>query len=130
MEVRHEPVFRPKCIDQVEVSFDGIDRGEPQSLKTRYLPQDRFDQGSGPGLARQISAVAGDVDACQHDLGMAGFNQALNLPDDACYRHRPGIASSERNDAERAAMIAAVLHLHEGPGMFFDTVEQGCTERA
>ena len=44
-------------------------------LRLRYLPQDRFDQGSEPGLSRQISAVAGDVDACQHDLGMAGFNR-------------------------------------------------------
>ena len=65
--------------------------------------------------ARQIGAVAGEVDAGQHDLGMAALDQRAHLIDHRAHRHRARIAAAIGNDAEGAAMVAAVLHLHEHP---------------
>src|SRR5437773_10536123 len=46
---------------------------------------------------------------------MAAFDQRPHLIDDCAHRHRTRIAAAVGNDAKGAAMIAAVLHLHEDP---------------
>ena len=62
---------------------------------------------------RQIGAIAGEVHTGQHDLGMAALNQRPHLIDHRAHRHRARIAAAIGDDAEGAAMVAAVLHLHE-----------------
>ena len=64
---------------------------------------------------RQVGAIAREVNAGQHDLGVAALGERTDLIDDRAHRHRTRIAAAERNDAEGAAVVAAVLHLHEHP---------------
>ena len=64
------------------------------------------------GVARQVRAVGGDVDAGQHDLAATAFDEPPDLRDHLASRHRARWTAPERNDAECAAMVAAVLDLH------------------
>src|SRR5262249_40374891 len=65
-------------------------------------------------LAGQIRAIVADVDARQHDLGAAGLDQATHARDHLARGHRAGWAAAIGNNAECAAVVAAVLHLHVG----------------
>ena len=65
-------------------------------------------------LARQVGAVARDVDAGEHDLGVAGLDQPAHLRHHLAGRHRARRPAAVGDDAEGAAVVAAVLHLHVG----------------
>ena len=84
----------------------------------------RRDQLAERGLARQVLAVGGQVDPGQHDLAVAGVDQAARLLDHLARRHAPARAAAIGNDAERAAVIAAVLHLDEGARAAVEAVDQ------
>ena len=75
-----------------------------------------------PGRSR---TVRGDVDARDHDLGVARFDEAAHLRHDLAGGNRARGSATVGNDAECAAMVAAVLHLHIGAGPRAETVEHG-----
>src|SRR6266550_616466 len=66
------------------------------------------------GRTRKIRAIAREIDAGKHDFAIAARAEAAHLSYDLSHRHRARIAAAIGNDAEGAAMVAAVLHLHEG----------------
>ena len=68
------------------------------------------------GSARpgRSAAVARDIHPGQHHLPVARRDQRAHLGDHGADRHAAAGAAAERDDAEGAAMIAALLHLHEG----------------
>ena len=84
--------------------------------------EDLPDQRAELRRARQIGAVAREVDAGQHHLAIAVVGEAANLLDHVAHRHRTRVAAAVRNDAEGAAMVAAVLHLHVGAGTPVDAL--------
>ena len=102
-------------IEQVAIRLDGIDRGDAQPLQLGHVPQDLFGQHAEPRRAGQVGAVAREVHARQHNLGMTARDQRSHLLHHRPHRHRARIAAAEGNDAEGATMVAAILHLHEGP---------------
>ena len=69
--------------------------------------QDALDQQAERRRARQIGAVAGEVDAGQHDLAEAAVDQRRDPLDHRAGGHRAAVAAAERDDAEGAAMVAA-----------------------
>ena len=80
---------------------------------------------SAPSRSAGSRAVAGDVDAGQHDLAIAVARPAgATCATTSSDRHRARIAAAERDDAEGAAVVAAVLHLHEGAGAALDAVDR------
>src|SRR5262249_24335209 len=89
-----------------------------------HMLEDLFHQGAEPGRARQVRAVAGEIDAGEHDLAVAARAQRPHLRDHLAHRHRARVAAAERNNAEGAAMVAAVLHLHEGTGAAVNPVAE------
>ncbi len=111
------------CIRFV-VHLDGIDRTDPQARQIGHQPQDTHDQIAQLGGGRQIGAPAGQVDTGQHHLVIARIHQPLDLIHHHACRNRAGIAAPKGNDAEGAAMIAAVLHLHIGARPRAETVDQ------
>ena len=113
MQMRHQPLVVGDDIEQIAIGLDGIDRRNPQALQFRHMPQDLLCQLPELRRARQIGAVAREIDAGQHDLGMAALDQRADLIDHRAHRHRARIAAAIGDDAEGAAVIAAVLHLHE-----------------
>ena len=74
-------------------------------------------------LAGQVRAVAGDVDPGQHDLAIAAPTSAAPARRPA-HRHRARIAAAIGDDAEGAAVIAAVLDLHDGARPSDESVDQ------
>ena len=144
LRIRSSPCCSERCrcgirrgssaerIEQVAVGLDRVDRRDAQPLELRHVPQDLPHQRSEPRAAGQVRPVAGDVDAGEHDLAIAVLVQPAHLRDDLAHRHRARIAAAERDDAEGAAMIAAVLDLHEGARVAvdaFDQVKRGLAHR-
>ena len=124
MQVRHQPRVGRERVEQVGIGLHRIDRGEPQPLELRHVFQDLLHQRAEPGRARKILAVAGEIDAGEHDLAIAARAQRAHLRHHLAHRHRTRIAAAIRDDAEGAAVVAAVLHLHEGARVPFDAVDE------
>src|SRR5690606_36498127 len=61
--------------------------------------------------------------AGQHHFGIAVADKALDLIHHRAHRHGTGIAATIGNDAEGAAMIAAILHLHKGTRAAFNGID-------
>ena len=113
-----------KRVEQVAVGLDRIDRGQPQPLELRHVLEDLLHQRAELRRARQVRAVAREIDAGEHDLAIAALDQPAHLRHDLAHRHRARIAAAIRDDAEGAAVVAAVLHLHEGARAAFEAVDQ------
>jgi hypothetical protein len=116
MEMRHQTVIVRDHLHQILIRLDGVDRGQAQPLEIRHHLQDLGCQGAELRLARQIRAIRRDVDAGQHDFVVAVVDQTFDLIDHNAHRHGPGIAAAIGDDAEGAAVIAAVLDLNKGTG--------------
>ena len=123
MQMRHQPLLGRDHLQQLGVGLDGIDRGQPETPDIRHLAQDRLHEPAELRAARQVGAVAGEVDARQHDLGIAVAGESLHLLDHRAHRHGARIAAAIGDDAEGAAVVAAVLHLHEGARASLDRVD-------
>ena len=108
----------------VVVDLDRIDGGEAQALELRHMAEDGAHQPAELRAARQVGAPGGDVDAGQHHLGIAVLGQPAHLLDHGAGRHRARIAAAIGDDAEGAAVVAAVLHLDEGAGAAVEPVDQ------
>ena len=67
--------------------------------------------------ARQVMAPAGEVDACQHHLARAFGKVPLDGAQHVGRRKRTARAAPLRDHAERARMVAPVLHRQEGAGV-------------
>ena len=115
MQMRHQPLLIRDHVEQIAIDLDLIDRRNPQALQIRHMPQDLLRQQAEFRRARQIRAIARQIDTGQHDLGMAALDQRADLGHHRAHRHRPRIAAAIGNNAEGTAVIAAVLHLHEHP---------------
>ena len=63
----------------------------------------------------QLASPASQVDSRQHDLAIAIRDQRIDFAHHFLQLQRAAPAANVRNDAERAAIIAAVLHLQVGP---------------
>ena len=86
MEVRHQPALRGDRLAQVVIDLDRIDGGEAQAREFGQRMQDRADEAAeGWRLvdvrALEIAAVAGQIDARQHDLAGVGLDQPAALRD-------------------------------------------------
>jgi hypothetical protein len=124
VQMRHQARLRRDGEHQVVVGLDGIDGADPQARQVRDQSQDAHHQVAEPRRARQVAAPAGQVHAGQHDLVVAAIHQAFDLVHhDAC-GDGAGVAPAEGDDAEGAAVIAAVLHLHIGARTGAEPVDQ------
>ena len=76
MQMRHQPAFAGKGVDQIAIGLDRIDRGQAQSLELRHVLEDLLDQRAELRRARQIGAIARDVDAGEHDFASSRWRRA------------------------------------------------------
>src|ERR1019366_7811115 len=84
--------------------------------------ENALDQRAEPWRAGEIRAVAGDIDAGEHQFAIAVRAEPPCLLHHLVQRDEARIAAPKRNDAERAAMVAAVLHLQKSARMAFYAV--------
>ena len=80
--------------------------------------------GAQARLARQVLAVGRDVDAGDDDLAVAVLDQRPRLRRDPLGRHAAAGAAAVGDDAEGAAMVAALLDLEEGARAAVEAVDQ------
>ena len=111
-------------VEQIGIGLDRIDRGEAQARELGHLLENLLHQGAEPRRAGQARPIAGEIDAGEHHLAIAARDQAAHLIDRLAHGHGARIAAAERNDAEGAAVVAAVLHLHEGAGAALVAVDR------
>src|SRR3984893_2913663 len=76
------------------------------------------------GRAREIPAVAGEIDAGENDFAIAARAQPAHLRDRLAHGHRARIAAAVGNDAKGAAVVAAILHLHESARAALEAVDE------
>ena len=122
--MRHQPRLVGERVEQVGVGLDRVDRRDAQPLELRHVLA-----GSAAPACRAAArpagrAVARDVDAGEHHLAVAVLDEPAHLRDDLAHRHRARVPAPERDDAEGAAVVAAVLHLHEGARVALDAVDE------
>ena len=82
--------------------------------------------------ARQIGPIRRHIDAGQHHFAVTVRHKLPDLLDNRAHRHRARRSAAIRDDAERAAVIAPVLHLHEcarAPVEPLDQVPRGLRHR-
>lgn len=81
------------------------------------MPQYPLNQQAEIWLPRQIMAVAGDIDTGKDNFRNASVDKYLNMLDNLASGDRSAVTPAIWYDAECAAVIAACLHLHKGPGV-------------
>jgi hypothetical protein len=123
VEVRHQALFLG----------NGRNSSASASMVSSEVRRSRFSSGTALRIRRtsaaerrragQVGAIGGDVDAGQHDFGNAVGHQPAHLLHDGARRHRARGAAAERDDAEGAAVVAAVLHLDEGAHPLAEAVD-------
>ena len=109
---------------QLIIDLDRVERGEPQALELRHRgeqPADHLPEARPP---RQIGAVSGQIDPGQDDLAIAGGDETARLIGDETHRHRAAGPAGIGDDAEGAAMVAALLDLQKGAGPALETVDR------
>ena len=130
--MRHQPLLLADQPPQCIVDRCRIDRGQPQPLQfrnQRQQPPDKLPERRGP---RQIRPIGGDIDPGQHDLLIARLHQGAHLCHHGADRNTAAGATAERDDAERAAVVATLLHLDEGArpsGEFGDQMRRRLARR-
>ena len=115
MELGAEVRVTPELPAEVLGNDPGLQASQPDADLGHRLAQGR-QQGCQRGLARQVYAPAGDLDACHHDFPVALSGQLLCLLQSGFQwggaDGTPGIG----DDAVGAEVDAAVLDLQHGPG--------------
>ncbi len=123
MEMRHQPRLLGDGAHQLGIGLDGIDGGEPEPRHFRHQLQQLAHQRAQRRCARQVGAVGGEVDAGEHDLGKALRRQPSRLRDHRAEADAARVPAAIRDDAEGAAVVAAVLHLKEGAAAAVEAVD-------
>jgi hypothetical protein len=87
---------------------------------------------SGTWAAGKVRAPCCEIDAGQHGLPIAALGEPTHLSHHFAHGHRTRRSAAERDDAEGAAVVAAVLYLHERayvPVESVDHVQGGLAHR-
>ena len=74
MYVRHQARFAGNQVEKPVVDFDTVNRRQSQTGQGGDMRHDPLDQLAQIGLAGQIMAIAGDIDAGQDDLVKASVD--------------------------------------------------------
>jgi hypothetical protein len=88
------------------------------------MAQNAPDERAELRRARQVPAVGRDVHAREHHFPVAVPDEAADLVHRNAHRHRARRPAAIGDDAEGAAVVAAVLDLHEGAGAALEAVHE------
>ena len=99
-------------IEERRRQVPGLERRKSQSLDSGVSQQALHELGE-IGIAVKIVAVRAQVHAAQHGLPVAELDKPAYVFNHRVERPTAPRTPRHRNDAEGAAVIATVLHLHE-----------------
>ena len=121
VQVRHEAGLFGQQAENSVVDGRRVEGTEPEAFQVRHGAQNLLGQVAQAGVT---CAIGRNINTGQHHFHMAALNQFPHLIDDAPGRHAAIGAAGKGDDAEGAAMVAALLHLDEGAGAAFQTADQ------
>jgi hypothetical protein len=124
VQIGHQPRLGLEQLEQVRIDLGRVDRRQAQARQVGDQLEDAAHQLAQGRLAGQVRAPGGDVDAGQHHLVIALGRQAADLLDHLAGRGRARVSPAIGDDAEGAAVIAAVLDLDIGPGAVLEAGDQ------
>jgi hypothetical protein len=124
MEMRHQPRLFGDQPQEIVVDLRDVERRQPEALELRHLREQAAHHLAECGPAGKIGAERGEIDARQHELGDSGLDQRSRLADDVADRHAARRPAAVGNDAEGAAVVAALLDLDEGPGAALEAADE------
>ena len=99
---------------EIGVDHRRVERGKAETLEFRNGGEQAAHCLAEAGCTWQVAAIGAEIDAGQHQLAAAAFDQGAGLGGDLTQRHAAVITAAIGDDAEGAAVVAAVLHLDEG----------------
>jgi len=111
---RHVEMFgeavggREEC-DEIACDVERFDGAEAETFD-RSLVKDLTQQIEKITAWSEISSPCAEIDAAENDFFIAGFRENADLVDDSFRKEAPALSTNERNDAEGAAVVAAVLN--------------------
>ena len=96
VKMRLEAGFLGEQREQPVVDLDRVERGQPQPRQLGHQRQHALDELTEALMARQVGAVAGRVDAGQHDLAIAVGDERADALDHAAGRDPNGSGRAHR----------------------------------
>ncbi len=124
VQVGHQPRLDSQAAHQVGVDLGRVDGRQPQARQLGDQLQDPRDELAERRLAGQVRPPARHVHAGQHHLPVALGGEPPHLVHDLARRGRARVAAAVGDDAEGAAVVAAVLHLDVGARAVLQAVDQ------
>ena len=109
VKVLGEAVAGRKECDEIAGDVEGFDGAEAEA----------FDGSLIKNLAQQIEKITAwrkipppcaEIDATENDFFVAGFRESADFADDSFRTEAAALSTNERDDAEGAAVVAAVLN--------------------
>ena len=113
MEVTRDALGGSDERDEVFGDVHGFDRAEVQALEARVV-EDEAQEFDEICARKKIAAVTAQMNSAEYDFAIAAGDKSIQFFDDASGREAAAISANERNHAEGAAMIAAVLYFERG----------------
>lgn len=99
---------REEC-DEIAGDVEGFDGAESEAFDGS-LVKNLTQQIEKITAWRKISSPCPEIDATENDLFVAGFRETADFVDDSFRREAAALSTHERDDAEGAAVVAAVLN--------------------
>ena len=115
MQMRHEARLVGDEVAEIAIDRRRIERGEPQATQLRHRIEQAAQQPAEARPIRQIVAVRGEIHAGDDEFHIAAGDQRPGLRHDRRQQHAAAWAAAERDHAEGAPVIAALLNLKDGP---------------
>ena len=104
-----------KNLKKLGVEVPRFERGKPQPLD-RGFGECPLDQALQTALITEVVAVRTEMDAAQYDLPVAQSVQFVEFFHDGIRRDTAARTSGDRDHAEGATIVAAILDLEKGAG--------------
>ena len=113
VEMPGEAWLAGRQVDEFRGDVHWLDRADAQA-GDRRLGQNLLQQPEEGDAAIEVAPIASQVDSRKHDFLVALILQSVYLLDDQVRSQAATAAANVRDDAERAARVAAVLDLQRG----------------
>jgi len=117
------------CEERDEILGD-VERLNGTDAKTRKrgFIEDSSQEIEKVRARRKIAAPCAEIDAAEDDFAEAGIGKAADFGENGFGRKAAAFAANERNDAERATIVAAVLNFEGGASVIPFSAEDGSDE--
>jgi hypothetical protein len=127
VKMRRNAMVGRKEFDQILGDIEWLYGTDTEALDGSFV-KDAAEQIKKLNTRRKITPVGAEVDSAENDFAESGIGEALDFGKDGLRRQAAGFASDERDDAERAAGVAAVLDFQRGAGVIPFSAENGSDE--